>query len=163
MVRPSVVTLLLALLGAPVAAGVQLVETKAGKIYEAKEVLVVGDKLRMSLAVKQSGQTATVAIPIATVVPEFVYYAWASQVAEHDIEGHMRLAGWCRQQQNLMLGTERELVARYPRRLQELIGYSMYRNVMGHVDREHPLTLIGVDERPEMVWDRMDSERRGDG
>jgi ectoine hydroxylase-related dioxygenase (phytanoyl-CoA dioxygenase family) len=61
-----------------------------------------------------------------------------------------------------MLGTERELVARYPRRLQELIGYSMYRNVMGHVDREHPLTLIGVDERPEMVWDRMDSERRGD-
>lgn len=98
MVRPSVVTLLLALLGAPVAAGIQLVETKSGKIYEAKEVLVVGDKLRMSLALKESGQTATVAIPIATVLPEFVYYAWASQVAEHDIEGHMRLAGWCRQQ-----------------------------------------------------------------
>ena len=69
------------------------------------------------------------------------------------------VAGWCRQQQNLMLGTSRELVARYPRRLQELIGYSMYRNVMGHVDREHPLTLLGVDERADMVWDKMSDER----
>ena len=45
-----------------------------------------------------------------------------------------------------MLGTAREVAARYPRRLQELIGYSMYRNVMGHVDRQHPITLLGVDE-----------------
>ena len=65
------------------------------------------------------------------------------------------VAGWCRQQQNLMLGTPRELVTDYPRRLQELIGYSMYRNVMGHVDRKHPLSLLGKDIAPEMVWDRM--------
>lgn len=65
------------------------------------------------------------------------------------------VAGWCRQQQNLMLGTPREVVASYPRKLQELIGYSMYRNVMGHVDREHPLTLLGEDVRPEMVWDKL--------
>jgi ectoine hydroxylase-related dioxygenase (phytanoyl-CoA dioxygenase family) len=65
------------------------------------------------------------------------------------------VAGWCRQQQNLMLGTDRELVASYPRRLQELIGYSMYRNVMGHVDRQHPLTLLGADVLPEMVWDKL--------
>jgi ectoine hydroxylase-related dioxygenase (phytanoyl-CoA dioxygenase family) len=65
------------------------------------------------------------------------------------------VAGWCRQQQNLMLGTPREVVAEYPRRLQELIGYSMYRNVMGHVDRKHPLSLLGVEQEPEMVWDRM--------
>ena len=68
------------------------------------------------------------------------------------------VAGWCRQQQNLMLGTDPELVARYPRRLQELIGYSLYRNVMGHVDREHPLTLLGLEVEPNMVWERM-----GDG
>jgi ectoine hydroxylase-related dioxygenase (phytanoyl-CoA dioxygenase family) len=69
------------------------------------------------------------------------------------------VAGWCRQQQNLMLGTPREVVAKYPRRLQELIGYSMYRNVMGHVDRNHPLGLLGVDVEPEMVWEKMgDSE-----
>ena len=65
------------------------------------------------------------------------------------------VAGWCRQQQNLMLGTDRDVAARYPRRLQELIGYSMYRNVMGHVDRQHPITLLGVDEKPDMVWERM--------
>jgi ectoine hydroxylase-related dioxygenase (phytanoyl-CoA dioxygenase family) len=65
------------------------------------------------------------------------------------------VAGWCRQQQNLMLGTPREVVANYPRRLQELIGYSMYRNVMGHVDRQHPLSLLGVDVQPEMVWEKM--------
>ena len=65
------------------------------------------------------------------------------------------VAGWCRQQQNLMLGTPQELVANYPRRLQELIGYSMYKNVMGHVNREHPLTLLGASIAPEMVWDKM--------
>lgn len=65
------------------------------------------------------------------------------------------VAGWCRQQQNLMLGTPREVVATYPPRLQELIGYSMYRNVMGHVDRQHPLTLLGTDRAPEMVWDKL--------
>lgn len=65
------------------------------------------------------------------------------------------VAGWCRQQQNLMLGTPREVVASYPPRLQELIGYSMYRNVMGHVNRQHPLSLLGQDIAPEMVWDRL--------
>jgi ectoine hydroxylase-related dioxygenase (phytanoyl-CoA dioxygenase family) len=68
------------------------------------------------------------------------------------------VAGWCRQQQNLMLGTPREVVATYPRRLQELIGYSMYKNVMGHVNREHPLTLLGVDARPDMVWDELEGK-----
>lgn len=68
------------------------------------------------------------------------------------------VAGWCRQQQNLMLGTPREVVAEYPRKLQELIGYSMYKNVMGHVNREHPLTLLGVDRPPDMVWEKMAKE-----
>jgi ectoine hydroxylase-related dioxygenase (phytanoyl-CoA dioxygenase family) len=65
------------------------------------------------------------------------------------------VSGWCRQQQNLMLGTPRDVVASYPKKLQELIGYSMYRNVMGHVDRQHPLTLLGADVQPEMVWDKL--------
>lgn len=68
------------------------------------------------------------------------------------------VAGWCRQQQNLMLGTERDTVASYPRRLQELIGYSLFLNVMGHVDRQHPLKLLGVEKEPEMVWDKMAKE-----
>jgi ectoine hydroxylase-related dioxygenase (phytanoyl-CoA dioxygenase family) len=69
------------------------------------------------------------------------------------------VAGWCRQQQNLMLGTSPEVVSGYPRRLQELIGYSIYKNVMGHVDRKHPLTLLGIDAKPDMVWEKMDSRR----
>jgi ectoine hydroxylase-related dioxygenase (phytanoyl-CoA dioxygenase family) len=71
------------------------------------------------------------------------------------------VAGWCRQQQNLMLGTSKALAATYPRRLQELIGYSMYRNVMGHVEREHPLSLLGVDAVPDMVWEKMADRQDG--
>jgi ectoine hydroxylase-related dioxygenase (phytanoyl-CoA dioxygenase family) len=65
------------------------------------------------------------------------------------------VAGWCRQQQNLMLGLAPALVATFPTRLQELIGYSMYRNVMGHVDRQHPAVLLGGQAAPEMVWDKL--------
>lgn len=65
------------------------------------------------------------------------------------------VAGWCRQQQNLMLGLSPELVSTFPTRLQELIGYSMYRNVMGHVDRQHPSILLGTQHMPEMVWDKL--------
>ena len=70
------------------------------------------------------------------------------------------VAGWCRQQQNLMLGTDPAVAATYPTRLQELIGYSMYRNVMGHVNRQHPARLLGVDQTFDTVWDRMTAERR---
>ncbi|MDG2304230.1 MAG: phytanoyl-CoA dioxygenase family protein [Candidatus Binatia bacterium] len=69
------------------------------------------------------------------------------------------VSGWCRQQQNLMLGTDRETAATYPRRLQELIGYSLYLNVMGHVDRAHPLTLLGIDQAPNMVWEKMGKDQ----
>lgn len=68
------------------------------------------------------------------------------------------VAGWCRQQQNLMLGTPPEVVASYPRRLQELIGYTIYKNVMGHVDRKHPLTLLGQDVEPDMVWEKLSTK-----
>lgn len=66
------------------------------------------------------------------------------------------VAGWCRQQQNLMLGTPADVVATYPRRLQELIGYTLFRNVMGHVDRAHPLTLLGESVEPNMVWEKLE-------
>ena len=68
------------------------------------------------------------------------------------------VAGWCRQQQNLMLGTAPEVVATYPRALQERIGYSIFRNVMGHVDRQHPLKLLGAEVEPDMVWERLNRD-----
>jgi hypothetical protein len=98
MPHPSVAALALALFAAPSLAGIQLVETKGGKLYEASDVVVIGEKLRMTLVLKGAGQSATVAIPIDSVLPEHVYYVWAAQVAEADVDGHLRLAAWCRQQ-----------------------------------------------------------------
>jgi ectoine hydroxylase-related dioxygenase (phytanoyl-CoA dioxygenase family) len=66
------------------------------------------------------------------------------------------VAGWIRQQQNLMLGLDRSLVATFPTRLQELVGYSLYQNLMGHVDRQHPAVLLGADRGGVGAWDALD-------
>ncbi len=66
------------------------------------------------------------------------------------------VAGWCRQQQNLMLGLDRELVATFSPRLQELVGYSLYQDVMGHVERRHPAELLGAPRGGVGGWDRLD-------
>jgi hypothetical protein len=92
-----VLILLTALVSAgPVSAGIQLVETKKGKLYEAREVIVIGDKMRISLATKEANQTMIFSIPIESVIPEQVYYVWAAQVAATDTAGHVRLGEWCR-------------------------------------------------------------------
>lgn len=69
------------------------------------------------------------------------------------------VAGWCRQQQNLMLGLDRALVATFPARLQELVGYSLYQDVMGHVERRHPSVLLGVDRGGVGGWDHLEGPR----
>jgi ectoine hydroxylase-related dioxygenase (phytanoyl-CoA dioxygenase family) len=63
-------------------------------------------------------------------------------------------AGFVRQQENQQLGIPQEIVRRFPRRLQELVGYSIYRGLIGHIDKSHPGKLILGSEQPsEMVWD----------
>jgi len=63
-------------------------------------------------------------------------------------------AGFLRQQENQQLGIPQELVRRFPKRLQELVGYSVYNGLMGHIDKQHPGTaLLGVDRDNFMVWD----------
>ena len=42
--------------------------------------------------------------------------------------------GWMRQQENLQLGIPRETGKGFPRRLQELCGYSVYKGQFGHID-----------------------------
>lgn len=98
MVPPSVAVAALLLLASSVSAGIQLIETKAGKLYEANDVSIVGDKMRISLVPKKSGQTAIFSIPIEKILPHQVYYTWAAQIAEKDVEGHVKLAAWCRKQ-----------------------------------------------------------------
>ena len=62
-------------------------------------------------------------------------------------------AGFIRQQENQQLGLAPELVATFPPRLQELVGYGIYRGLIGHIDKRTPADAIlgaGVDA---MLWD----------
>jgi ectoine hydroxylase-related dioxygenase (phytanoyl-CoA dioxygenase family) len=63
-------------------------------------------------------------------------------------------AGFIRQQENQQLGIPIEILRRFPRRLQELCGFSIYGGLIGHIDKQHPgKLLLGVEEDPFMVWD----------
>ncbi len=65
-------------------------------------------------------------------------------------------AGYIRQQENQQLGVPPALVKTFPRRLQELIGYSVYNGLMGHIDKQHPAKVVLTeDEGVEMVWDML--------
>jgi ectoine hydroxylase-related dioxygenase (phytanoyl-CoA dioxygenase family) len=62
-------------------------------------------------------------------------------------------AGYIRQQENQQLGIPREVAAQFPRRLQELVGYSVYNGLIGHIDKKSPLELLGSKTRKGMIWD----------
>jgi ectoine hydroxylase-related dioxygenase (phytanoyl-CoA dioxygenase family) len=63
-------------------------------------------------------------------------------------------AGYIRQQENQQLGVPPQLVKTFPRRLQELIGYSVYNGLIGHIDKQNPAKyVLSEDEGVEMVWD----------
>ncbi len=65
-------------------------------------------------------------------------------------------AGWMRQQENYQLGVPREIAARFPRRLQELCGYGVYRGQFGHIDNHDPIELLGQPRGKRMVWEATD-------
>ncbi len=63
-------------------------------------------------------------------------------------------AGFIRQQENQQLGIPVETVRRFPRRLQELCGYSIYNGLMGHIDKQHPgKLLLRTGDEANLVWD----------
>jgi len=63
-------------------------------------------------------------------------------------------AGFLRQQENQQLGLDPATVRRFPRRLQELVGYSVYNGLIGHIDKRHPAAVVlGESEGVGMVWD----------
>lgn len=53
--------------------------------------------------------------------------------------------GFLRTQQNHYVGVPAEAVAGYSRRLRQLLGYELYRGIMGHVDGLSPAAAIGAD------------------
>jgi len=63
-------------------------------------------------------------------------------------------AGFIRQQENQQLGIPLETVRRFPRRLQELCGYSIYNGLIGHIDKQHPgKLLLRTEDEANLVWD----------
>jgi ectoine hydroxylase-related dioxygenase (phytanoyl-CoA dioxygenase family) len=62
-------------------------------------------------------------------------------------------AGYIRQQENQQLGIPREVAAQFSPRLQELVGYSLYNGLIGHIDKHHPIELLGRTPDMKMVWD----------
>lgn len=65
-------------------------------------------------------------------------------------------AGYIRQQENQQLGLDPATVATFPPRLQRLVGYGIYRGLIGHIDKNDPARLLAADtERGDgLVWDR---------
>lgn len=53
--------------------------------------------------------------------------------------------GFLRTQQNHYLGIPHDAVAGYSRRLRQLLGYELYRGIMGHIDGLSPAAAIGAD------------------
>jgi ectoine hydroxylase-related dioxygenase (phytanoyl-CoA dioxygenase family) len=64
-------------------------------------------------------------------------------------------AGYIRQEENQILAVPREMVATFPRRLQEMVGYGVYRGLLGHVETEDPGTLLDPSIETRMIWRKM--------
>jgi ectoine hydroxylase-related dioxygenase (phytanoyl-CoA dioxygenase family) len=64
-------------------------------------------------------------------------------------------AGWVRQQENQQLGIPRAIARRFSPRLRELVGYSVYNGLVGHIDKRSPARLLdeGADD-PGVLWDQ---------
>jgi len=66
-------------------------------------------------------------------------------------------AGFIRQQENQQLGIPLDIVRQFPPRLQQLIGFGTYKNLIGHIDKASPSQrLLGVDDAFRSVWDAID-------
>jgi ectoine hydroxylase-related dioxygenase (phytanoyl-CoA dioxygenase family) len=62
-------------------------------------------------------------------------------------------AGYIRQQENQQLGIPREVAAQFAPRLQELVGYGLYNGLIGHIDKRHPMEILGRTPEGKMVWE----------
>lgn len=63
-------------------------------------------------------------------------------------------AGFIRQQENQQLGIPREIARGFGERLRRLVGYGVYRGLIGHIDKHDPAELLGDDGELKVVWER---------
>jgi ectoine hydroxylase-related dioxygenase (phytanoyl-CoA dioxygenase family) len=64
-------------------------------------------------------------------------------------------AGWMRTEENQLLAMPMDYIAALPNRLHAMLGYSVYRGLMGHVDQVDPGTWLDPEKETDMVWKRM--------
>jgi ectoine hydroxylase-related dioxygenase (phytanoyl-CoA dioxygenase family) len=63
-------------------------------------------------------------------------------------------AGYIRQQENQQLGIPRATAKRFSKRLRELVGYGMYKSLIGHIDKRVAAELLlGEDTTDGVLWD----------
>ena len=54
----------------------------------------------------------------------------------------------------MQLGLPVELVKLFEPRLRQLVGYDLYRGLIGHIDKRTPAQLLLGDDHPTfMLWD----------
>ena len=51
-------------------------------------------------------------------------------------------AGWLRQQENQQLGIPLDIVRGFSPRLRKLVGFGLYKNLLGHIDKCSPVDLL---------------------
>src|SRR5689334_6205863 len=62
-------------------------------------------------------------------------------------------AGYIRQQENQQLGLPPSLVKTFEPRLQQLVGYSIYTGLIGHIDKQSPAKVFFGEGGDQMLWD----------
>jgi ectoine hydroxylase-related dioxygenase (phytanoyl-CoA dioxygenase family) len=72
---------------------------------------------------------------------------WHGGGANHTSERRIGIAmnycaGWVRQQENQQLGIPLEIARGFSPRLRKLVGYGLYRGLLGHIDRCSPVDLL---------------------
>lgn len=64
-------------------------------------------------------------------------------------------AGWVRQEESQLLGLDRDYVATLPDRLRRLLGYGVYRGLLGHVEGTDPGSWFDESIESDLIWNRM--------
>ncbi len=63
-------------------------------------------------------------------------------------------AGFIRQQENQQLGLKPELVKTFSPRLQELVGYGVYKGLIGHIDKKSAAQILGTPDGFASIWEQ---------
>jgi ectoine hydroxylase-related dioxygenase (phytanoyl-CoA dioxygenase family) len=63
-------------------------------------------------------------------------------------------AGFIRQQENQQLGVPAELARGYSPKLQELMGYGVYRGLIGHIEKQSPAQRLNGGGQFTSIWDQ---------